>query len=351
MSDINVCSRDWIIRQYDHEVQGQTVVKPLQGNSIENSGPSDASVIWPCAVVKNTNKAVVLSNGINPEYGKIDTYKMTASVIEEAMRNAVCVGADPEKLSLLDNFCWGNPNKPEILGSLVRSAQACYDMSKEFSIPFISGKDSLYNEYAIAGKTFSIPPALLVSAMGVIEDVNKTVTMNLKSEGNFIYLIGVTNNELAGSVYAKVKKIKNGFVPDLNKKESKKIMIQIHKAISNDLIKACHDCSEGGFITAISEMAFAGELGVEIDADMIKVSDDTMNFAEVLFSESNSRFIVEVSPENAASFEQVVKDCCYSKIGKVTKEQYLAIVSDKEKIKIKENIKVLQEAWQKTLQW
>jgi phosphoribosylformylglycinamidine synthase len=124
LADINVCSRDYIIRQYDHEVQGQTVVKPLQGNSITNSGPSDAAVIWPYTVVKNTKKAIVLSNGLNPEYGKIDTYKMAASAIEEAIRNAVCVGADPEKISLLDNFCWGNPNKPEI-SSLVRASQAC----------------------------------------------------------------------------------------------------------------------------------------------------------------------------------------------------------------------------------
>ncbi|WP_413853276.1 phosphoribosylformylglycinamidine synthase subunit PurL [Candidatus Ruminimicrobium bovinum] len=351
LADINVCSRDWIIRQYDHEVQGQTVIKPLQGNSIVNSGPSDASVIWPCAVVKNTDKAIVLSNGINPEYGKTDTYKMTASVIEEAMRNAVCVGADPEKLSLLDNFCWGNPNKPEILGSLVRATQACYDMSKEYSIPFISGKDSLYNEYSIGGKTFSIPPALLVSAMGVIEDVNKTVTMNLKKEGSFIYLVGVTNNELAGSVYAKIKNFAEGFVPDLNKKESKKIMKQIHKAILDNLVLACHDCSEGGFITAVSEMAFAGELGVDIDADLIKISDDTMSLPEILFSESNSRFIVEVSRENSNKFEDLLKDCCYSKIGKVISEPYVLLSSSKSKIKIKENIKNLQEAWQKTLQW
>ena len=190
LADINVCSRDWIIRQYDHEVQGQTVVKPLQGSSIENSGPQDAAVIWPYTVVKGTKKGVVLSNGINPEYGKVDTYKMTASSIEEAMRNAVCVGANPEKISLLDNFCWGNPNKPEILGSLVRAAQAAYDLSLGYSVPFISGKDSLYNEYTIDGKTYSIPPAFLVSSMSVIEDVNKTVTMDLKNAGNSIKRIG-----------------------------------------------------------------------------------------------------------------------------------------------------------------
>ena len=192
---------------------------------------------------------------------------------------------------------------------------------------------------------------MLVSAMGVIEDVSKIVTMNLKQEGNFVYLVGVTNNELAGSIYAKIKKIADGFTPDLDKKESKKIMKQMHKAISECCVCACHDCSEGGFVTAASEMAFAGELGIDIDADLIKISDDTMNLPEILFSESNSRFVVEVAPDKANEFEKILKDCSFSKIGSVVKEPYLTITSNKSKIKIKENIKVLQEAWQKTLQW
>ncbi|MBQ4179069.1 MAG: phosphoribosylformylglycinamidine synthase, partial [Elusimicrobia bacterium] len=350
LADINVCSRDWIIRQYDHEVQGQTVVKPLQGSSIENSGPQDAAVIWPYTVVKGTKKGVVLSNGINPEYGKVDTYKMTASSIEEAMRNAVCVGANPEKISLLDNFCWGNPNKPEILGSLVRAAQAAYDLSLGYSVPFISGKDSLYNEYTIDGKTYSIPPAFLVSSMSVIEDVNKTITMDLKNAGNSIYLIGVTKNELGASVYSKIKNFKNGIVPDLDVNVSKKTMKTIFNAINEGLLESCHDCSEGGVITAISEMAFAGDKGVSINADAIKTSEK-MTIAETLFSESNTRFLVEVSPENVAKFEKLFKGIAVSKIGEVSDDKFLKLESKKSKISVKENIKNLQKAWQKTLQW
>lgn len=350
LSDINVCSRDWIIRQYDHEVQGQTVLKPLQGNSIENSGPQDAAVIWPFTVVKGTKKGVVLSNGLNPEYGKIDTYKMTASSIEEAMRNAVCVGANPEKISLLDNFCWGNPNKPEILGSLVRAAQAAYDLSLGYGVPFISGKDSLYNEYSIHGKTYSIPPAFLASAMSVIEDVNKTITMDLKNVGNSIYVIGITKNELGASIYSKIKKFKNGIVPDLDVKVSKKTMKTIFKAISEGLIESCYDCSEGGIITSIAEMAFAGDKGVVINADAIKTSEK-MTIAETLFSESNSRFVVEISPENISKFEKMFKNIAISKIGEVSDNKFLKIESKKLKISIKENIKNLQKAWQKTLQW
>ncbi len=350
LSDINVCSRDWIIRQYDHEVQGQTVVKPLQGSSITNWGPQDAAVIWPYTVVKGTKKAIVLSNGINPEYGKIDTYKMTASSIEEAMRNAVCVGADPEKISLLDNFCWGNPNKPEILGSLVRAAQAAYDLSLGYGVPFISGKDSLYNEYTIDGKTYSIPPAFLVSSMSVIEDVNKTITMDFKDSGSDVYLLGVTNNELGGSVYSKIKNIKNGIVPDVNVKVSKDLMKRLHKAIIQGLVESCHDCSEGGFITAVSEMAFAGDKGLKIDADAIKTSEK-MTLPEILFSESNTRFIVEVNSEKSQKFEELFKGHIFSKIGTVTDDKNLVLVSEKSKVSIKENIKNLQKAWQKTLQW
>jgi len=350
LADINVCSRDWIIRQYDHEVQGQTVVKPLQGSSITNLGPQDAAVIWPYTVVKGTKKGIVLSNGINPEYGKIDTYKMTASSIEEAMRNAVCVGADPEKISLLDNFCWGNPNKPEILGSLVRAAQAAYDLSLGYGVPFISGKDSLYNEYTIDGKTYSIPPAFLVSSMSVIEDVNKTVTMDLKDIGNDVYLLGITNNELGGSVYSKIKNIKSGIVPDVNVKVSKDLMKKLHKAIMEGLVESCHDCSEGGFITAVSEMAFAGDKGIKIDADAIKTGEK-MTLAETVFSESNTRFIVEVNPQNSKEFEKIFKGHVFSKIGTITDDKNLLLVSEKSKISIKENIKNLQKAWQKTLQW
>ena len=350
LSDINVCSRDWIIRQYDHEVQGQTIIKPLQGNSIENSGPQDAAVIWPYTIIKGTKKGIVLSNGLNPEYGKIDTYKMTASAIEEAMRNAVCVGSNPEKISLLDNFCWGNPNKPEILGSLVRAAQAAYDLSLGYGVPFISGKDSLYNEYTINGKTYSIPPAFLVSSMSVIEDVNKTITMDLKEKENAIYLIGITKNEFGGSIYSKIKNIKDGVVPEVDIKASKKTMKAIFNAIENGLIESCHDCSEGGFVTAISEMAFAGEKGVDINVDLIKNSEK-MTVAETLFSESNTRFIVEISKDKKTEFEKAFKGVVISEIGKVSDDKNLALESKKEKISIKENIKNLQKAWQKTLQW
>jgi phosphoribosylformylglycinamidine synthase len=350
LSDLNICSKEWIIRQYDHEVQGQTIVKPLQGIDIEVSGPGDAAVIFPYTIAKGTKKGIVLSNGLNPQYGKINTYKMAASAIEEALRNAVAVGADIEKISVLDNFCWGNPNKPEILGSLVRAANACYDMSKAFDVPFISGKDSLHNEYSIGGKKYSIPSALLISAMGVIKDVKNTVTMPLKNEGNKIFILGITRNELGGSVFAKIKNIKNGIVPDVYPKESKEVMKGIYKAINTDLVKSCHDCSEGGIAVAISEMAFAGNKGVVIDIDAIKTKDK-LTVAETLFSESNGRFVIEVRAENEFKFRKIFENCVFAEIGCVTKDKNVIFESTKNKIKVKEKSKNLLNAWCNTIDW
>jgi len=353
LADLNVCSKEWIVRQYDHEVQGQTVIKPLHGSSVEVSGPGDAAVIFPYTVVKGTQRGIVLSNGLNPQYGKINTYKMAASAIEEALRNAVAVGADIEKIAVLDNFCWGNPNNPEILGSLVYAANACYDMSKAFEVPFISGKDSLHNEYYIKKKKYSIPPALLISAIGVIRNVRNTVTIALKNYGNRIFVLGITKNELGGSVLSKIKNIKNGFVPDVYAKESKDIMKKIYKAISINLIESCHDCSNGGLIVAISEMAFASGKGVKINIDAVKTDNKNLPLtaSEILFSESNGRFIVEIKPENITRLKDILKDVVYSEVGVVSNNRKIVFESKKSKIKIQEQIEVLLNSWRNTINW
>ncbi|MDR3048264.1 MAG: phosphoribosylformylglycinamidine synthase subunit PurL [Elusimicrobiota bacterium] len=343
LSDLNVCSKEWIIRQYDHEVQGQTVIKPLHGSSIEISGPGDASVINPFTIVKGTKKGIVLSCGMNPQYGKINPYKMAASAIEESLRNAVCVGADIEKIALLDNFCWGNTNKPEILGSLIRSMLACYDMSKAFGTPFISGKDSLHNEYSIDGERYSIPSSLLVSAIGIIEDISKTVTMPFKEKGNKVILLGLTRNELGGSIFSKINKIKAGMFPEVFPKESLLIMKKIHEAIGKGIIQACHDLSEGGLAVAASEMAFSSTLGVKINIDAVLCKERIMP-AEILFSESNGRFLVEIKHQDFAKFKNIFKKTIYSEIG-IVEEENIIFESKKNKILIQESTKDLYEIW------
>jgi phosphoribosylformylglycinamidine synthase len=349
LAGINVCSREWIIRQYDHEVQGQTVVKPLHGSTVA-PGPGDAAVIWPYTMVKDSYRGVVLSNGMNPEYGKIDPYWMAASAIEEALRNAVAVGADIEKTAILDNFCWGNPNKPAILGSLVRAAQACYDMSKAFQTPFISGKDSLHNEYSINGKEYSIPAALLISAMGIIPDVRKAVTMDLKEKGNLVYVLGVTRKELGGSQYFRMKRQQGGNVPTVDPLKSRQLMLALGKAVAAGLVRSCHDCSEGGLAVALAEMAFAGGKGMTFDLSAVQVNE-LMTPAETLFSESNTRFIVEVQPCDSARFEAMLSGSPLSCAGTVSGDTQLKITGSGSKTLLKENIRDLQSSWRKTLNW
>jgi phosphoribosylformylglycinamidine synthase len=224
-------------------------------------------------------------------------------------------------------------------------------MSKAFDIPFISGKDSLHNEYSIGGKKYSIPPALLISAIGVIEDVSKTVTMPLKNKDNKIFLIGITRNELGGSVLAKINNIKDGIVPDVYPKESKDIMKKIYRAINKNLIESCHDCSEGGFAVAISEMAFAAGKGVVINIDAAKTEDTSMTPAEILFSESNGRFIVEVKHENEFEFQEIFKDAVFAEVGYVGDNENIVFESKKNKIKVKENTENLLKKWRNTLNW
>jgi phosphoribosylformylglycinamidine synthase len=204
LSHLNVCSREKVIRQYDHEVQGTSVIKPLVGAFAD--GPSDAAVIKPLV---DDNAGLAISCGLNPNYGLIDSYWMATAAIDEAIRNCVAVGADPAKIALLDNFCWGNPVKSGLnpdgdlkLGQLVKAAQGCYEAAVAFGTPFISGKDSFYNEYKIKDKTVSIPPTLLISALGYLPDVNKAVTMDAKTPGDFIYIVGITKAELGGSIYS-----------------------------------------------------------------------------------------------------------------------------------------------------
>ena len=252
----NVSSKEWIIRQYDHEVQGGSILKPLVG--INNDGPSDAAIVRP---VLGSFKGIAISNGINPHYGDIDPYWMAAGAIDESLRQIAACGGDVTKIALLDNYCWGNTDKPDQLGKLVRASLACYDMAKVYGTPFISGKDSLNNEFNTGTKTIAIPSTLLISAVSVIADIRKTISMDVKSAGNMLYVIGETKNEMGGSHYLLTKGKKGGVVPRVDAKMSLRIMKKLYTAINAGLIRSAHDCSEGGIAVAAAEMLFAGELG------------------------------------------------------------------------------------------
>jgi phosphoribosylformylglycinamidine synthase len=352
LSSLNVCSKEWVIRQYDHEVQGATVLKPLVG--VSDDGPSDAAVLKP---IRGSRQGVVVANGINPKYGEIDPYWMAASAIDEAVRNAVAVGADPTRIAVLDNFCWGNPIKSKDnpdgdvkLAQLVRAAKGCYDTALGLGTPFISGKDSFHNEYQLEDRTVTIPPTLLISALGIIEDCQKAVSMDVKEAGHLIYVVGETHVELGGSHFLMVNKGQGGLVPRHNPVMAKKTYQQLHQAILKRLIRSCHDCSEGGLAVALAESAFAGGLGMFVEANLIPASEEMPPWV-LLFSESNSRFVVTVEPERQTDFEKVMEGTVFAKVGVVTKEPLLNIVDKQGQSVIRADILELKEAWQKPLQW
>lgn len=341
LSNLNIASKEWIIRQYDHEVQGGSVLKPLQGTG---NGPGDASITRP---ILDSKKGIILSCGINPDYGKIDPYWMAASVIDEALRQVVAVGGDINKVAILDNFCWGNTNKPDRLGGLVRASQGCYDIAKAYGTPFISGKDSLNNEYSTGKKTISIPPTLLISAIGVMDDISKAVTMDAKEVGNFIYIVGLTHDELGGSQYYKTKGFTGNNVPKVDPVRGRRLMNTLTWAIRKGYVRSCHDCSEGGIAIALAEMAFAGKLGMSIHLGAFtppkaqkKIGDTTL-----LFSESNTRFIVEVKDEN--KFIRAMAGEPIWKLGYLRGDKTFKIFGSDEKIIVDTDIDTLKEAWQK----
>jgi phosphoribosylformylglycinamidine synthase len=346
----NVASKEWIIRQYDHEVQGGSVVKPLVG--ARHDGPSDAAVIRP---VLTSRRGVVIACGMNPRYGDLDTYHMAASAIDEAVRNCVAVGADPGRIAILDNFCWGDCERPETLGSLVRAAIACLDVAVALGTPFISGKDSLNNEFSYtnaagARRTIAIPPSLLISAMGQVEDVANCVTMDFKEPGNAVYLVGETRDELGGSHFALVTGRSGGQVPTVDPARARATFAALHRAIVGGLVRACHDLSEGGLAAAAAEMAFAGRLGASLDAGSIAAAFGEMGAAVALFSESNTRFLCEVPEARAADFEREFAELPLAKLGQVLGGERLAISVDGRTI-VDANIYELKEAWQAMFRW
>ena len=347
LSCYNVASKEWVIRQYDHEVQGGSVVKPLVG--VNNDGPGDAAVIRPKF---NSDKGLAISCGMNPMYGDIDPYWMALSGIDEAVRNLICVGARTDRIALLDNFCWGDCRKPETFGPLVRAAQACYDGAMAFAAPFISGKDSLNNEFVCEdGRTISIPSTLLISAISIVDDVNKCVTMDAKRAGNFLFIVGQTKNELGGSHYYHIHGELGANIPKVDLKKAPRIAKKISAAISRGLVVSCHDCSEGGLAVALAEMAFAGELGIQADLRGLPKSKDCARIDAQLFSESNSRHLVEVEPEKSDAFAKLMANLPFGQIGEVIEQKMLVIKSENGKTVIEANIDSLKQAWQKTFDW
>ncbi|MEX2169533.1 MAG: phosphoribosylformylglycinamidine synthase subunit PurL [Pirellulales bacterium] len=350
LGSLNVASKEWVIRQYDHEVQGGSVIKPLVG--VTNDGPSDAAVVRP---VLRSQRGIVIACGMNPRYGDFDTYHMAASAIDEAIRNCVAVGADPSRIALLDNFCWGDCQRPETLGSLVRAALACRDLSLVLETPFISGKDSLNNEFSYVDAkrnrvTIAIPSTLLISALGQVGNVSRCVTMDFKQPGSKLFIIGQTKAELGGSHFGLVQNLSGGQVPTVDPLAARATFAAVHSAIHAGLVAACHDLSEGGLAVAAAEMAFAGGFGAEIEVANMPVDREANHPAIRLFSESNTRFLCEVPSEKSREFGKLLADIPHAEIGRVTDTARL-VVGDAGIAIINAGIDVLKKAWKAPLDW
>lgn len=281
----NIASKHWIVRQYDHQVQGNTVMKPLNGP--RGMGPSDASVIEP---VPGTNKGLAVGCGLATGLSD-DPYTMTLAAIDECVRNLVCTGTDPDRIAILDNFCWPSCGKEENLGSLVRAAHACYDGAKAYKTPFVSGKDSLNNQFTTeTGETIEIPPTLLITGMGIVHDLDTCVSSDAKTPGNTLILVGTPQGKLAGSHAHQLGFVSGDQMPSVDLQAGPKLARQIHDLIKRGMIRSAHDVSDGGVACAIAEMLIAGssnntQIGFNADASLDW---------SIAFDESPSCYVLEV---------------------------------------------------------
>ncbi len=320
LSSPNIASKEWIIRQYDHEVQAGSVLKPLVG--IRHQAPGDAAVIAP---VLGSTVGFAVGLGMNPCYGDIDPYGMACAAIDEALRNVVAVGADPDHCAILDNFSWGNCAKSDRLGGLVRAAWACRDAAVALGTPFISGKDSLNNEYRVGEKTIVIPPSLLISALARVEDVRRVVSMDFKAAGSAIWMVGLTRDEMGGSHFLRLHGQRGDTLPSFDGVVARATFATLHAAIRSGSVRACHDLSEGGLAVAAAEMVFASDIGADIDLDLLPSDKAGHDDRILLFSESLTRFLVEVPEIHCARFDAQLTGVPHARIGTTNTQARLCI--------------------------
>jgi phosphoribosylformylglycinamidine synthase len=346
---LNVCSKESIVRQYDHEVQGASVVKPLTGAA--DDGPSDAAVLRP---VLESRRGVAVAHGLCPRYSDLDAHAMAACAVDEAVRSVVAVGADPDQIAGLDNFCWcdplpapTNPDAAYKAAQLVRAVRAVYATAVAYGVPLISGKDSMKNDYVSGDLRISVPPTLLFSALGIVPDVNGAVTMDVKAPGDAVYLIGDTRAELGGSELYGQMELPGGRVPSVQPERARAGYRALHAAMAQGLVRSAHDVSDGGLAVALAESAFAGGLGMSLELGALARQEGLAPF-ELLFSETPSRLVVTVTPAHAAAFERHLAGVPCRRLGEVTHNGRLTARGDSQAW-LDAPLADLKEAWQKTL--
>ncbi len=357
----NIASKHWVIRQYDHEVQGGSTVKPLVGP--EQDGPSDAAVVRPKL---DSTKAIAMSCGMAPHLSEKataaghatngDSYQATLHAIDEAMRNAVCVGADPKQVAILDNFCWPKCTDPAQLGSLVRAAWACYDGALAYATPFVSGKDSLSNQFTTEdGKLITIPPTLLVSALAIVDNATRCVTMDAKAAGNALLIVGQTTGQLGGSHLAMgglTPAHADLSVPTVDLQAGPQTAQAVASIIHAGHVRSAHDCSDGGLLVAAAEMAFAGRVGLELDLDAVP-TNTPLDPITTAFAESPSRYLLEVAPDqlDAAIRALQAAGVPFAQVGHFVERQRLTARTARDGQLLDAMLDALRETWLSPLDW
>ena len=343
----NIGSFAFISQQYDHEVQSSSVLKPLSGAGRINT---EVQVLRP---VLNSEKGVVLSSALYPSYGDISTYHMAACTIDTAVRNIISAGGTLNHLSILDNFCWCSSNDQKRLWQLVETVKACYDYAVGYGTPFISGKDSMFNDFKGYDKKgnpikISIPPTLLISAISVMPDILKTISPEFKEINDVIYVLGETDNELGAGEYFKMLAKKNkskaigNNVPMVNINKNLKTYQVLEKLISKELLASSMSITSGGLAIALAKASVGGMLGCDIS--LSDLPGNTKSIEAKLFSESQGRILVSVSPRKIKEFEKIVKNIPYTKLGKVVDNKKFIVSDDNRKI-IQTNIKNLHKTY------
>ncbi|MCC6781794.1 MAG: phosphoribosylformylglycinamidine synthase subunit PurL [Planctomycetes bacterium] len=343
LADPNVASKEWIVRQYDHEVQAGSAGKPFVGPRAD--GPADGSVLAPKL---GSTRGFVVSSGLNPRYSRIDPAAMAECAIDEALRNVVACGGDPEFTAILDNYCWASCKRPDRLGELVRATRALCEVALQYRTPFVSGKDSLNNEFKDGERTIAIPGCILVTALSVVPDVTRTITSAPRHDDAWLYLVGVTKRELGGSVYWKTRGALGASVPRVDKVVGKHTLDAVHRAIKARAVSACHDLSEGGLAAAAAEMMIAGRVGLALDLDLVR-AEGALRTEELLFSESQSRFLCEVPRDRAADFEANLHQTPFARLGAFDRRSQDFAVSRGGREILRVPMAELLRAWKGTL--
>lgn len=341
-TDFAIVSREPIIREYDHEVQGNTVLKPLAGAS--GDAPQDASVLR----ISGSKRLMSMSVAILPEWGKTDPYAMGAACVDECVRQLVASGADPDRLAILDNFCMGNPDAEEELGALVETVKGIAAAAEAYGAPFVSGKDSFYNYFETEDGPVSIPVTILISGMGIIEDAAHVTGASLRRSDSLLAIIGHTQSALGGSVFARRHEIANAEVPATSLDEAFKCYRQYYEAVKEGLILSAHDVSEGGLAVTLAEAAFSGKGGLEIDLCSLPMDDDASK-AAMLFGESPSRLVIEVAPENLERVAKLFEGLPFAALGRATSSHTNLVVEWGKETLINESLTDLKSLWKNGL--